>query len=72
MNQIMVLSSAVTPSVALLKHLKFSEPQFLHLKNGTEADDVSALPVYLLPSQVPVHISASGISQLTCWPDQKC
>lgn len=66
------LKLCYTPSVALLKCLKFSEPQFLHLKNGTKADDVSSLPVYPLPSWVPVHISASGMSQLTCWPDHKC
>ena len=48
------------------KDTHFSEPQFLHLKNGTKADDVSSLPVYPLPSWVPVHISASGTSQLTC------
>ena len=45
MNQTMVLALLYTLSVALLKCLNFSEPQFLHLKSGTEADDVGVLPV---------------------------
>lgn len=45
MNQIVVLALLYVLSVAFIQCLKLSEPQYLHLKSGTEADDVSALPI---------------------------
>ena len=45
MNQIVVLALLYVLSVAFIQCLKLSEPQSLHLKSGTEADDVSVLPI---------------------------
>ena len=50
------LSSAGHPlCVALLKCLKLSKPQCLHLKNGTETEDAGALCVSPWPSCIAVH-----------------
>lgn len=43
LNQTRTLVLLYTLSVALGKHLKLSEPQFFHQKNGTKVDYVGAL-----------------------------
>lgn len=49
MNQIVLVALLYILSVAFVQCRKLSEPQFLHRKNGTKADDVSALPISPLP-----------------------